>query len=104
MIELTTPLVAVFAVAAAIVVLSAVALTWSGLASLESHFGRGAFASVAFGVLFVWAVSQFDPTGIGGAVMISAIVVLIVGIYGMSRDAIAWFRGDYARPKGPFET
>ena len=86
------------------IVLSAVIIAWTGLASFESHFSRGAFAAVAFGVLFVWAVSQFDPAGIGDAFVISATVILIVGIYGLSRDAIAWFRGDYTPPKGPFET
>jgi ABC-type polysaccharide transport system permease subunit len=101
---LTPMFVAVLALGAAGILLGAVALAWSGLASFESHFSRGAFASVAFSTLFVWAVSQFDPAALGAAVAISAAVILIVGIYGLSRDAIAWFRGEHTPPKRPFET
>ncbi|MDZ4869762.1 MAG: hypothetical protein SGI91_20760 [Alphaproteobacteria bacterium] len=104
MTELTPMLVAVLAVGAAMILLSAVSLAWSGLASFESHFSRGAFASVAFAVVFVWAVSQFDPTGVGNALAISAAVILIVGVYGLSRDAIAWFRREHTPPKRAFET
>jgi hypothetical protein len=104
MAELTSTIVTAVAVGAAAILFTAIFLVWSGLASVESHFGRGAFASVAFGAFLVWAVSQFDPAGLGAALVISAAFIVIVGIYGLLRDAIAWFRGDHARPKGPFET
>ena len=102
MTELTSMLVAVLAVGAVTILLSALFLAWSGWV-FESHFGRGAFASVAFGALFVWIVSQLDPAGLGIAIVISAGAIVVVGIYGLSRDAIAWFQGEYTRPKGPFE-
>jgi hypothetical protein len=103
MTELTPMLVAVLAVGAVTILLSALFLAWSGWV-FESHFGRGAFASVAFGTLFVWTVSQFDPAGFDDAIIIAAATIVIVGTYGLVRDANAWFRGEYTRPKGPFET